>query len=89
MSHGRREQPAAADKAADRSRAKHAFGMARAINRVSLLRRGLSRGRIHIVDPVAPVSRSIFFSVKRTLKQANLETGSGRTVAEEYHPHIE
>jgi len=30
----------------------------------------------------APDSRSIFFSVKRTLKQANLETGSGRTVAE-------
>ena len=30
----------------------------------------------------APNSRSIFFSVKRTLKQANLETGSARTVAE-------
>jgi Tol biopolymer transport system component len=30
----------------------------------------------------APDSRSIFFSVKRTLKQTNLETGSGRTVAE-------
>ena len=30
----------------------------------------------------APDSRSIFFSVKRTLKQANLDTGSGRTVAE-------
>jgi eukaryotic-like serine/threonine-protein kinase len=30
----------------------------------------------------APDSRSIFFSEKRTLKQANLETGSGRTVAE-------
>jgi len=30
----------------------------------------------------SPDSRSIFFSVKRTLKQANLETGSGRTVAE-------
>ena len=30
----------------------------------------------------APDSRSIFFSVKRTLKQVNLETGSGRTVAE-------
>jgi serine/threonine protein kinase len=30
----------------------------------------------------APDSRSIFFSVKRILKQANLETGSGRTVAE-------
>ena len=29
-----------------------------------------------------PDSRSIFFSVKRTLKQANLETGSGRSVAE-------
>ena len=29
-----------------------------------------------------PDSRSIFFSVKRTLKQANLENGSGRTVAE-------
>jgi eukaryotic-like serine/threonine-protein kinase len=28
-----------------------------------------------------PDSRSIFFSVKRTLKQANLETGSGHTVA--------
>jgi eukaryotic-like serine/threonine-protein kinase len=27
-------------------------------------------------------SQSIFFSVKRTLKQANLDTGSGRTVAE-------
>ena len=27
-------------------------------------------------------SRSIFFSVKKTLKQVNLETGSGRTVAE-------
>jgi serine/threonine protein kinase len=30
----------------------------------------------------APDSRSIFFSVKRTLKQINLETGSSRTVAE-------
>jgi eukaryotic-like serine/threonine-protein kinase len=30
----------------------------------------------------APDSRSIFFAVKGTLKQANLETGSGRTVAE-------
>jgi serine/threonine protein kinase len=30
----------------------------------------------------APDSRSIFFSVKRILKQANLENGSGRTVAE-------
>lgn len=30
----------------------------------------------------APDSRSIFFSVKRVLKQFNLETGSGRTVAE-------
>jgi eukaryotic-like serine/threonine-protein kinase len=30
----------------------------------------------------APDSRSIFFSVKRTLKQANLETGSARTVTE-------
>jgi serine/threonine protein kinase len=29
-----------------------------------------------------PDSRSIFFSVKGTLKQANLESGSGRTVAE-------
>jgi hypothetical protein len=29
-----------------------------------------------------PDSRSIFFSVKRILKQANLETGSGRAVAE-------
>ncbi|MGC2657207.1 MAG: protein kinase, partial [Bryobacteraceae bacterium] len=30
----------------------------------------------------APDSRSIFFSVKTTLKQANLDTGSERTVAE-------
>src|ERR1700722_5210804 len=30
----------------------------------------------------APDSRSLFFSVKKTLKQVNLETGSGRTVAE-------
>jgi serine/threonine protein kinase len=30
----------------------------------------------------APDSRSFFFSVKRTLKQANPENGSGRTVAE-------
>ena len=30
----------------------------------------------------APDSRSIFFSVKRTFKQVNLDTGSGRTVAE-------
>ena len=30
----------------------------------------------------APDSRSIFYSVKRTLKEANLETGSGRSVAE-------
>lgn len=30
----------------------------------------------------APDSRSIFFSVKKTLKQANLESGSGRTMAE-------
>jgi len=27
-------------------------------------------------------SRSIFYSVKQTLKEANLETGSGRSVAE-------
>jgi eukaryotic-like serine/threonine-protein kinase len=30
----------------------------------------------------APDSRSIFFSVKQVLKQTNLDTGSGRTVAE-------
>ena len=30
----------------------------------------------------SPDSRSIYYSVKRTLKQANLETGSGRSVAE-------
>jgi len=30
----------------------------------------------------APDSRSVFFSVKHTLKQVNLESGSGRTVAE-------
>jgi Tol biopolymer transport system component/predicted Ser/Thr protein kinase len=29
-----------------------------------------------------PDSRSVFFSVKETLRQANLETGSGRTVAQ-------
>jgi serine/threonine protein kinase/Tol biopolymer transport system component len=30
----------------------------------------------------APDSRSVFYAVRRTLKQANLETGSGRIVAE-------
>jgi hypothetical protein len=30
----------------------------------------------------APDSHSVFYAVRRTLKQANLETGSGRTVAE-------
>ena len=30
----------------------------------------------------SPDSRSIFFSVRETLKQVNLDTGSGRTVAE-------
>jgi eukaryotic-like serine/threonine-protein kinase len=30
----------------------------------------------------SPDSRSIFFSVRKTLKQVNLDTGSGRTIAE-------
>lgn len=34
----------------------------------------------------APDSRSIFFSVKTSLKQVNLDTGSGRTVAEVAFP---
>lgn len=37
----------------------------------------------------APDSHSVFYAVRKTLKQANLETGSGRTVAElPYFPRL-
>ncbi len=37
----------------------------------------------------APDSHSVFFAVRKTLKQANLDTGSGRTIAElPYFPRL-